>query len=320
MFIGTSDFINNSAKYSGGAISVAYNVTLTFNGTNNFTGNSANSGGAIWASNNKLLCFTGISTFQSKFAALQGGTIFADRNSTLISNGSITFTNNGNHINIFSINYRVSHGGATYLGIRSTFFIFPHTNVCWENNHATLGGAIYVSDINPLIDCTPIAPLIPREKCFFQLSDQKLSGGLDVQLVFRNNSAKDAGSVLYGGAVDNCKLTGLDLYRSGEVLNMLVHIEDNTDYNTTSKISSDPLHICLCKNNITDCTRSRYYNDPVYPGETFQMSVVALGQRDGTVSSTVRSTATINAIDFHRVNLLDYQYLQQTQLHCVFTV
>ena len=78
-----------------------------------------------------------------------------------------------------------------YLGIRSTFSIFPHTNVCWENNHATHRGAIYVSDVNPLIDCTPIAPFIPREKCFFQLSDQKLFGGLDVQFVFRNNSAQD---------------------------------------------------------------------------------------------------------------------------------
>ena len=188
--------------------------------------------------------------------------------------------------------------------------------MCWENNHATLGGVIYVSDVNPLIYCTPIAPFIPREKCFFQLSDQKLSGGLDVQFVFRNNSAKDAGSVLYGGAIDNCKLTGLGSYRSGKVFDILVHIEDNTDYNTTSNISSDPLHICPCKNNIPDCRWSHYYYAPVHPGETFQISVVAVGQRDGMVSSTVRSTATINAIDIHQVNLLDYQYLHKTNNTC----
>ena len=117
-------------------------------------------------------------------------------------------------------------------------------------------------------------------------------------------------------AVNNCKLTGLDSYRSGEVFNMLVHIEDNTDYNTTSNISSAPLHICPCKNNNPDCRMSRYYNAPVHPGEMFQISVVAVGQRDGSVSSTVRSTATIDAIDFHQVNLLDYQYLQQTNNTC----
>ena len=68
--------------------------------------------------------------------------------------------------------------------------------------------------------------------------------------------------MLYGGAIDNCKLTGLDSYRSGEVFDMLVHIEDNTDYNTSSNLSSDPLHICPCKNNIPDCGTSQYYNAP----------------------------------------------------------
>ena len=187
----------------------------------------------------------------------------------------------------------------------------------WENNHATLGGAIFISDVNSLIYCTSIAPFIPREKCFFQLPDQKLSGGRDVQFVFKNNSADDAGSVLYGGAIDNCKLTGLDSYRSGEVINTLVHFEDNTDYSTSSNVSSDPLHICPCKNNIPDC-RSRYFNplDLVRPGEMFHFSVVAVGQRDGTVSSTVRSTARTNAIEFQPVDILDYQYLQQTRNTC----
>ena len=194
-----------------------------------------------------------------------------------------------------------------YLGIRSTFSIFPHTTVHWKNNHATLRGAIYVSDVNFLIYCILIASFIPGENCFFQLSDRKLSGGLDVQFVFKNNSADDAGSVLYGGTIDNCKFTDLDSYRSGKVFNMLVHIEDNTDFNASSNISSDPLQICPCKNNIPDCSRSQYYNAPnlVHPGEMFHFSVVAVGQRDATVPSTVRITARTNAIEFQPVDLLD---------------
>ena len=152
---------------------------------------------------------------------------------------------------------------------------------------------------------------------------QNLSRGTDVRLVFKNNSADDAGSVLYGGAIDNCKLTGLDSYSSGEVFDMIVHIEDGNDYSTTSKISSDPLRICPCKNNLPDCSRSWDYRatvpypHTVYPGETFQISVVAAGQRNGTVSSTVRSTVRTNTImDISPVNLLDYQYLQQTNNTC----
>ena len=72
--------------------------------------------------------------------------------------------------------------------------------------------------------------------------------------------------VLHCGEIDNCKLThGLDSYISGEVFNMIVHNND-TDYNTASNISSDPLQICSCEHNFTD------YSFPfpctVYPGET----------------------------------------------------
>ena len=81
------------------------------------------------------------------------------------------------------------------------------------------------------------------------------------------------------------------------------------------KISYDPFHTCVCNNNLPDCWRGPYINIPS-PGETFQLSVptVIVGQRDGTVLSTVRSTAS--SIDSHPVNLLDYQYLQQKNSTC----
>ena len=79
--------------------------------------------------------------------------------------------------------------------------------MCFENNHATLGGAIYVTDVNPLIYCSP--KYVAKEECFFQLPGQNLNR-IDIKLVFNNNSADTAGSVLYGGAIDNCKLN--DLY------------------------------------------------------------------------------------------------------------
>ena len=62
-------------------------------------------------------------------------------------------------------------------------------------------------------------------------------------LFFKNNSAA-AGSVLYGGVIDNCKLTyGLDSYSSGEVFDMIVHIDnDNTNFkHFLSPTSSMPM-------------------------------------------------------------------------------
>ena len=163
---------------------------------------------------------------------------------------------------------------------------------------------------------------------------------IDVQLVFKNNSGDDAGSVLYGGAIDNCKLThGLDANSSGKVFDMIVHNNDS-DYNTTPSISSHPLYICSCKNNHpTECSISTsywygsiYYYFPrtVYPGETIQFSVVAVGQRNGKLPSTVSSSISYLNSGFENANekstgahLQDSQYLQQASNNCTelnFTV
>ena len=194
-----------------------------------------------------------------------------------------------------------------YLYVSSTLSILPNTTVCWENNHANLGGAIYVYDVNPSIYCTHITRYIPKPKCFFQLPGQNLHRGLDVQLVFKNNSADTAGSVLYGGVVDSCKLAGLDSNSSGEVFDMLVHNEDDTDYSTTSNISSHPFRICPCENNISDCSKSNTVLS-VYRGESYQVSVAAVGQREGIVPTNVMS---VNECD-----LLCSQTVQKTSKTC----
>ena len=201
------------------------------------------------------------------------------------------------------------------MRLRSTFSILPNTTVYWENNHASLGGAIYVENVSPTSYCISVVPCVLRVKCFFQLPGQNLSNGIDVQLVFMNNSADAAGSVLYGGSIDNCKLShGLDSYGSGKVFDMIVHIND-TDYNTTSNISSNPFQICPCENNLLDCSKTEYnFPRTVYPGETFQAPVVAVGQRDGTVASRVIST--INNIRYPGTSLQSTQYLQQANSVC----
>ena len=308
-FDGTYKFISNLAKYRGGAIFALHNILLIFTGSNVFSNNMANGvGGAIYAAIDISLSFTGTGNFSSN-VAMRGGAICAYFNSTLTFDGDISFTNNGHNVNSGLI-----RGGAMYLSISSTFAILPHTTVSWENNHATLGGAIYVSDVNPFIYCAPITQFIPREKCFFQLHNQNLSNGLDIHLIFKNNSADDAGRVLFGGAIDNCKLNhDMNSYSSGEVFDMLFQNND-TDYNTTSQVSSYPFRICPCANNLPDCSGSRYLQ--VYPGETFQITVVAVGQRNGTVSSNIMSIVRTYSTDFHPSTLLDYQYLQQTNNFC----
>ena len=302
-FKGACTFSHNSAGREGGAVFIANNVLLTFNGTSNFIDNSANNGGAIFATVNTSSSFAGTSSFHSN-TAIQGGAISANSNSKLTFDGNISFTNNGKNI-------RDSRGGAMYLASSSTLSVFPDTTVCWENNFANLGGAIYILNSNPLTYCamTQTALYTPMEECFFQLPGLNIGEPfvIDVQFLFNNNSADTAGSVLYGGVIDNCTLNGLDpyTYATGEVFNMLVQYEI---VNKTSIISSDPFHICQCEKNSPNCTKSSKTLQ-IYPGETVQVSVVTVGQRNGIVP-----TAVTSRVD--RGRLLHYQYVQQTTKIC----
>ena len=318
MFSGTNNFINNSVAIDAGcgAIAATKNTILIFNGTNNFINNSADIGGAICISYNTTLTLNGTSNFVSNSATSFGGAVFATLNGTLIFNGTCNFINNGysgDRMDACAMN-----GGGMYLGLKSTFSIWPHTNVYWEDNYATLGGAIYVRDTSPISYCANCGPQdvaadIPKEECFFQLAKQNLFTGTEFQLSFKNNIADVAGSVLYGGAIDNCKLIGLDSYNSGKVFDMLVKNGDDTDYNTTSNISSEPLRICPCDNNLPYCSESpitKYIT--AYPDETFQVPMVVAGQRNGAIFSAVRSD-----VDVDPGNLLgSNQYLQHTNNTC----
>ena len=302
-FTGTSNFINNSVSVSGGAIYVE-NTVLSFNGINNFINNSAGArGGAIFALKDNVLSFNKTTNFISNSANYDGGAIYVNAKSELTFTGIINFTDN-----VCRNKADVTDGGGVYMGLKCSLSILPNTTVYWESNHATLGGAIYVADANPKSECASVATLVPKEECFFQLPAQVLSKSIDVKLVFTNNSANDAGSVLYGGAIDNCKLTGLESYRSGEVFDMIFH-NKNTDFNTSSNISSTGLRICPCENNLPDCSKHQYQIPyTVYPGEVFQVSVVTVGQRDGTVPSPV-----VGSIDhiFNPGDTLDSRYVRK---------
>ena len=56
-------------------------------------------------------------------------------------------------------------------------------------------------------------------------------------------------------------------------------------------ISSDPLDICTCVDDLTNCT-GFYHPEPVYPGGTLEVPVVARGERHGTTVAVVQVIGT----------------------------
>ena len=70
-------------------------------------------------------------------------------------------------LNLLTMHAEVVEEDCSYMGLKSTFSIVPNASVYWENNHASLGGAVYVQDASPISYCTSVAQYVPKEECFF---------------------------------------------------------------------------------------------------------------------------------------------------------
>ena len=141
---------------------------------------------------------------------------------------------------------------------------------------------------------------------------------LNISVHFCNNHARKAGSAVYGGSVDSCighlryyvKVRGLFYIQGVAIFNWHV---PNLELESNS-ISSDPFRVCLCKEEVINCSTSESDRQiQVYPGQQLTLSVVATGQRDGIVPGVVR--ASLNA-SHENVSLAPLQDTQNVDNTC----
>ena len=159
--------------------------------------------------------------------------------------------------------------------------------IYFTENHARWGGAIFVRDTSPLVYCaSDVGAACVIKDCFFQIPNMNTSFGIDDLFIFEGNMA-EGGSVLYGGSVDRCRLEGHPEAHSGEVFNMIVNYSQQPD--TLSVITSDAFQVCLCENDQPDCSDQDTGIVTAFPGEKVTIMVVAIGQRNGTVSAVINS-------------------------------
>ena len=186
--------------------------------------------------------------------------------------------------NIFDNNTAV-FGGAIYLERNSFIFLRPNTTMLFQNNMAIRkGGAIFIAGDNS-------ANYL--HNCRIQIYDPLLTepSKLGIIMRFVNNTAIDSGDALYGGLIDRCFSASTSGFLSYYSIVLGSIIFDNiTDFSeqpaSDSLISSDAIQICLCNENRPNCNE-RIHTIDHYPGEQFQISVIAFGQRGGTVSAIV---------------------------------
>ena len=175
-------------------------------------------------------------------------------------------------------------GGAIYLSSSSVALLRPGAILFFKNNHALKrGGAVFIEGNRDDVFF---------HECHIQVYDPTilLISQLQIHMIFTNNTANEAGEAIYGGQIDTRQMlapSGFFVYNAafmGQIIfDYISYIEPQ---NTTSLISSEAVNICFCVNNTFDCN-SRKMTVFHYPGETLHISMIGLGQRDGTVPAVV---------------------------------
>ena len=187
-------------------------------------------------------------------------------------------------------NNRGYNGGGMVMCANSILFLnhSKEVEVIIEDCHAdNFGGGIYAE-----FECSKASP-----PCFFQTGDSTDVSKARIHL--HNNTATRAGTALYGGAVDICYAYGpYNKSNMAKFFDKLFDIEPASE-NILSRITSNPINVCFCTNGMPVCEETlRISEEQVYPGGTLSVSVVVVGQRNGTVPGLV----VANSLD-HNVHI-----------------
>ena len=191
-------------------------------------------------------------------------TAMAAFRSHLYFSGNVTIHNNTGY-----------EGGGIVLCEASFMIINPYTTLTISSNHANVsGGGIFAES-----RCAQSEPL-----CYYQLNKDSHLSMTEIlnttKINMINNTADYAGSQIFGGTVDNCHIPNYHHDIFFELFDFIY------PHNDTSYISSDPLNVCFCNEMVPDCNIESQ-NFSVYSGQKFNVSLVTVGQYNGTVPGVV---------------------------------
>ena len=311
----TNNTLTGNTAIDGGAILCFNKCTLQAHGSHNLQNNTAQRGGAIAALGSQII-LTGNITLENN-TAYYGGGIYTEqskisgyayfsKNSAYRSGGGIYALRSNLYFEqyiVFDGNSALN-GGGLLLAEGSKLYLWPNTTVDFKKNSAQQkGGAIKVAKSNPLGHCVQEScEFLIGSECFFQIQTEKhynlrtdiseIAELRNVRIHFENNTALEAGAMLYGGLADSCSLTLISQYREGtfqpytcpknsEVFDYITSVEG-----PPQDISSDPLYICSCEGGEPDCSKPSITRS-VYPGGMIEVAIIAYGQRNGATPAVV---------------------------------
>ena len=134
------------------------------------------------------------------------------------------------------------------------------------------GGALYIEE--PTFKFKSYLNIY-RLRCFFQVPPNNRPQEIP-SLLFSNNTADSASSSLYGGWVNFCTTD------RGKVFNTVFHFQESAQQLST--VSSNPTRVCVCRDNLPDCSII-HYNVTAYPGKNI-CSSSGTNEQDSSIYST----------------------------------
>ena len=237
-----------------------------------FTLNIASFGGAIYTTYSDLT-LRGNITFENNKANYAGGGVYAE-GGIMRMTGSVSYTHN-----------KATSGGGMWLDDDAQLVLESPVSVQFYNNQAEeFGGAIFKSDSDYVYENQCQTNIGIWLRCFYRI-EAGISSRFDIHLNFSHNSANNAGTVLYGGALDLCRVNK-SLIGYQFLQNISTFIPSIKEQN--SSIASKPLKACFCENGSINCS-NRHKTVNIVPGRTFSLSIVTVGQLDTPVSSNIKT-------------------------------
>ena len=233
------------------------------------------------------------------------GTALYLENSTIFTTGTITFTHNTAH-----------NGAAIYMNGPSVISTNNETRIAFTNNKALhTGGAIYINSASvdqivfTINDGLPVAA-----KCFISVKGNYKCRDRSCILQFEHNMAKDGGEAIFGGNLDQLDYVSSEtgaIFMPKKPFSVVTKcigvVNEMSMINTSSAsaISSSPSRVCLCVKHVPDCLE---YNIsiPLYPGQSFNVSALTVGQHFGTARGSVyaqilNTSSTASVLNEYRV-------------------
>ncbi len=285
-------YLNKSKLYGYGDMLIVDNIAM-------------NSGGGIYATKSIILfqstsnvhCKTNHVKILNNTAQKDGGGIYLSDTTVNIQNSGITLSDN--HAEQFGGG--ISFADNSKINVKCNHGFLIHSYLYFKRNSALKGGGVHVSDKT---NAQQFCFSSNEQPCFLlnEICSNKNPyncNNYSKYTHFENNTAVVTGSDIYGGMLDTCKTTLEYYYTTGIVYmrhNVSWNWASNTIQNKTeffNHISSDPVKLCFCVDNIVDCT---FTPSTVHKkkGETFTLSIVAVDQVEKPVNASLFSSLNQN--------------------------